>query len=120
MGQQIAHHTAPPYKWVDYLTGKYGDRVRGFSIKFDHAKTAVGGLRPNACYTVNYQDGMWRTVGREDTGSDRGPPAYGGSDPGQYLMNIRGRIMRFNEYGQVFDQEFGLVGTLKCGIGPDC
>jgi hypothetical protein len=108
------------HTWVDYLTGKYGDKNAAFSIRFDHLKAPIGSLAPNTCYTVVYEGGRWTTTGRDDTGRTTMPPNYGGADPGQKLMNIRGRIMKFNEFGQVFDQDMNLVGTLKCGLGPDC
>jgi hypothetical protein len=111
---------SPGHTWSDFLQGKYGDGYPLFSIRFDHAKAAFGGLKPNTCYAVSYDSGRWITTNRDDTGRTSPPPSYGGGDPAQKEMNIKGRIMKFNEGGQVFDQEFGLVGTLKCGIGPDC
>ncbi len=109
---------SPGNTWSDFLQGKYGDKKSvTFSIKFDHAKAAFGvGLKPNACYTVIYADGRWNTSNQKL----KNTPRLGGGDPVKKEMNIQGRIMKFNEGGQVFDREFGLVGTLKCGIGPLC
>jgi hypothetical protein len=42
------------------------------------------------------------------------------ANPDDNFMNIAGRKMRFNEKGNVFYNELGLVGTLKCGLGSDC
>jgi hypothetical protein len=111
---------SPAHNWSDYMQGKYGDPARPFSIKFDHLKTAIGTLAPNTCYTVTYIGGQWTTTGRDDTGRTSPPPGYGGADPAQLMMNIRGRILKFNQFGQVIDPSLGVVGTLKCGIGPDC
>jgi hypothetical protein len=108
----------PRHTWQDYMLGKYGDGTRAFSIRFDHAKSPVGTLQPNACYTVVHEPGMWSTTGKGDPAPVLTPEA--GADPARETMNIRGRIMRFNENGQVFDNEFGYVGTLSCHIGPDC
>jgi hypothetical protein len=111
---------SPTHNWADYMQGKYGDPARPFSIKFDHLKAPLGSLAPNTCYTVTYIGGQWTTTGRDDSGRTSRPPGYGGADPGQLLMNIRGRIMKFNQFGQVIDDQFGVIGSLKCGIGPDC
>jgi len=106
--------------WQNYMQGKLGDATRAFSICFDHLKAAIGTLKPNTCYTVAYEGGQWTTTGQDDSGRTTRPPSFGGTDPGQLLMNIRGRIMKYNNFGQVIDPEFGLVGALKCGIGPSC
>jgi hypothetical protein len=82
-------------------------------------KPGVGIVQPNISYSVKYEYGLWTawSYGHDIPGVP--PQPYGEADPGQREMNIRGRIMKFNEYGQVFYGE-ELVGTLKCGLGSDC
>src|SRR5262249_41696644 len=89
----------PERDWVSFLQGEYG-AYAAFSIRFDKTKGAIGSLQPSTCYTIAYKDGLCSATGRDDTGRSNAP-RYSGGDPAQKQMNLRGRIMNFNEFGQV-------------------
>jgi hypothetical protein len=108
------------HNWTEYFQGKYGDTTAPASIKFDGLKTPMGSLMPNTCYTVVYEGGQWTTVGQDNGGGNGNIPHYGGADPGQKIMNIRGNILKFNDAGKVMDKDLNEIGTLKCAIGPEC
>jgi hypothetical protein len=104
--------------WHDWFSGKYGAEdhtaTHPASVKFDHLKSQLGPFRPNACYTIVYENGVWYTSlpGRSQAAS--------GADPAKWEMNLAGHVMTFNNFHQVIDKELGVVGTLRCGLGPNC
>lgn len=102
------------HNWKDYFAGKYGEITHPVSVRFNGLKAPLGMFKPNTCYTVVYEQGVWYTSDHD------GPRPASGADPEKLQMNLAGRIMTFNNFGQVIDKELGVVGTLKCSLGPDC
>jgi len=106
--------------WKDWFAGKYEKEdhtiTHPASIRFDHLKSELGPFQPNTCYTIVYEKGVWYT----GLGDGNRPRAFSRADPAKWEMNLAGRRMTFNNLHQVIDKELGVVGTLKCGLGPDC
>jgi hypothetical protein len=106
--------------WRGWFSGEYEAQDHTFthpaSIRFDHLKSQLGPFKPNTCYTIVYEKGVWSTT----LSDGNGPRGASGADPSKWEMNLAGRVMTFNNFGQVIDKELGVVGTLKCGLGPDC
>jgi hypothetical protein len=105
--------------WKDFMSGRYGGLYPAFSIRFDKARSSIGNITANRCYTVTYIRGVWQVSGYYLTKKEN---IVGGAvfNPDEYKMNIWGIPFTFNEAGEVFHPELGHVGSLKCLIGRDC
>jgi hypothetical protein len=114
------HH--PGNGWKDYIAGKYSARpgASPFSVKFDRINRNIGPLTAGRCYSVAYVGDAWHVLGWDDVQKKVELLQRTGGDPQDYKMNLWGRIFTFNEAGELFDDQFGLVGTLKCELGNEC
>lgn len=106
--------------WQDWFAGKYDQEDHAIahpaSIRFNYLTEPLGPFKPNTCYTLNYEKGVWYT----SLNDGNGPRGASGADPVKLEMNLAGHKFIFNKSGQVMDKEHRVVGTLKCGVGPDC
>jgi hypothetical protein len=112
---------SPSHTWTEYLAGKYGIKPSPrFSIKFDHLSHNIGNIQAGRCYTVGFENDRWYVAGPVAGQNRSNADNYGGANPQDGKMNIWGVIMTFDNEGHVFGDQDGLIGTMKCTIGPDC
>lgn len=114
---------SPKNNWRDYFSHKYGDRpgTASFSIRTDRASGDIGTIAKNRCYTSTYLgNGNWSISGYNTAQRKNVTDNRSGARAEDYKINFWGRIMHFNEGGEVIDPELGVIGTLKCAIGNEC
>ncbi|MCC7254186.1 hypothetical protein [Hyphomicrobium sp.] len=122
-GRQSCPLQSPQNSWPDYLSGKFGDRTRYFSVRM--TRNVGGYLVKNYCYTVIYAgNGVWTASGHFINGQGRNEAANHntkGGLPENYQMQIWHYAFTFNEAGEVyFAGDNKLAGQMYCRIGSEC
>jgi hypothetical protein len=114
----FAWQDQPRHTWKDFFMGKYGDTPWiMFTVKFDHLTHNIGTIPAGSSFTMARQGGVWTASGKNVFGDNKSV-GYANGDPEKYELSVWGALLKYNEAGQVYlDKE--LVGSLRCGIGPD-
>jgi len=77
------------------------------------ASDPMGTLKCGETYRVTYRGGTWSVTGYNEGTRKVGTWAYKNVDPRQNRMNIWGRVYSFSNNGDVYDQQYGRVGTIR-------
>lgn len=111
--------------WVDYIAAhkpfkvildktfnKFNDRIYTGDDRTDPMGNLLGGETYNMRYR---EDGVWCITGYNQyygwcLKEDKYP--YWNADPKKQNISMWGVVVRFDEQGNVFDNKWGLVGTL--------
>jgi hypothetical protein len=125
-GSAVVPPVTPPDEresggWVNYI--KSG---RAFKVIFDIAPSKfndegwlgandpMGTLKGGETYTVFYNANTgWTVTGYNEGTGSVGTWTYKEISPDNYQLNLWGRVYSFNDKGDVFDLEYGLVGHLS-------
>lgn len=136
LGQAYAHPQCPwvnpANSWVDYISGRV-DRDPSqevsyfyFQVRFDQmshiadsrrftgASDPMGTLWKGSCYTVYFQNGAWHVAGYNEQAGETRLFQYSNADPTDYEISLWGRVFEYNEAGELFDPDYGLVGSFHC------
>lgn len=119
-GKPYCPSYAPNSTWFQFVYGAYGPSV--FGIKLDHLHQTVGTISGQRCYTMSGNDrGEWTLAGYNNAADGTDVETRHGT-VWTYTMSLWGWQVRFNEAGEIFDNQHGLgrVGTLVCDFGSDC
>lgn len=105
--------TPPPFG------GSLASLVRGiksgnlFTVSFDKASRDMGTLKAGYAYWVTYSGGKYRTAGMNGGSNKVIAAYYGNANPDENKISLWGRVYTFNANGEVYDPQYGLVGTLQ-------
>ena len=90
------------------------DKVGG---KFDDSglqkNDPMGTLKAGQSYQVTYFQGQYITRGFNEGKNAVISAAYSNANPDEGLISLWGRLYSFDGKGNVYDPEFGIVGTLR-------
>ncbi len=136
--------TWPDDMWREWLANpeKYWKGSGVVSVRFDNWPNVgpqdtwgysgetdpLGIIYPQTPYTVSWEDNRWISSGQvehteghrnynahSNNNSIKGPP--GRAHPDDYELMVHGHAFDYNEAGEVFHDEYGLVGHLHCRLG---
>ena len=108
--------------WVSHIASG-----RQFTVTFDHTADKfddstftgdpntdpMGILQGGQTYSVVYRGGRWACTGFNQWTRGSGTFEYDNADPRIMQMSLWGRVYSFDNEGNVYDPEFGHVGTMK-------
>lgn len=102
--------------WLDWVTAQEKDKNNAFSIVLNKQSPVIGILKPRECHTafgnkngirVDQQTNKgWRLVHLGEIDAETKSFTYGG------------HRLSFNEAGDLFLLNYGLVGSFKCKLRP--
>lgn len=91
----------------DQVNGKFDDSPWGGTTD------PMGTLKAGETYEVRYFDGKYITTGFNEGSRKVITATYGGANPEEGKISLWGRVYTFTDWGNIFDPQFGLVGTLR-------
>jgi hypothetical protein len=109
----------PKFTWTEYLNGRAQDRNHAFSLLINRVNHNVGPFVVNKCNSGTVSNGTL-VISYGSTPKGSLDVRSGPIDPKTRRFAIGGRTFHFSDAGDVFDAEFGLVGTLRCTLGSVC
>jgi len=77
------------------------------------ASDPMGTIKCGESYRVTYRGGTWSVTGYNEGTRKVGTWAYKNANPRQNRMSIWGRVYSFTNNGDVYDQQYGRVGTIR-------
>lgn len=96
-----------------------------FTVRFDKVKNKfndigwtgntdpMGRLMAGLAYQVTYIGRQYTTRGYNESTKSQTSATYGNANPDDGEISLWGRIYTFDDKGNVYDPEYGLVGTLS-------
>jgi hypothetical protein len=84
-----------------------------FTVSFNNASRDMGTLKAGYAYWVTYSGGKFRTAGMNGGSNKVIAASYGNANPDENKISLWGRVYTFDASGNVYDPQFGLVGTLR-------
>jgi hypothetical protein len=104
--------------WLDWVTAQKKDNNNAFSIFLNKQSPMIGILKPGKCNTaLGHRNGI-RVRQRTDKGFRL--LSLGKIDAETKSFTYDGHTLSFNEAGDLFDLNYGRVGSLKCTLGSNC
>lgn len=91
----------------DQVGGKFNDS--GWAGNTD----PMGTLKAGETYQVTYSGGKYTTRGFNEGRKSVMSATYGNANPDGGKISLWGRVYTFDGNGNVYDPQFGLVGTLR-------
>jgi hypothetical protein len=73
----------------------------------------MGTLQAGYAYQVTYSGGSYTTVGFNEQSRSQLSATYSNANPDDAKISLWGRVYTFDELGNVYDPQYGLVGTLR-------
>ncbi|NEJ80359.1 hypothetical protein E0H39_35720 [Rhizobium leguminosarum bv. viciae] len=104
--------------WLDWVTAQKKDLNNGFSIFLYKQSPKIGVLKPGKCHTsFGSKNGI-----KVDQSSDKGfrEVSLGKIDADTMSFTYGKHKLSFNEAGDLFHHNYGLVGMFKCTLGTNC
>lgn len=102
--------THKPFKVIlDVAPGKFDDKPWTGNWRTDQ----MGTIRGGETYAVTYTSApSWQATGYNEQTAAKGTWTYKAGDPDKFELDIWGRVYTFDDQGNVYDPDFGLVGHL--------
>jgi hypothetical protein len=72
----------------------------------------MGTIRGGDTYTMKYGSSGWTATGYNEGRAATGSWTYRSGDPEKFELDIWGRVFSFDDKGNVYDPDYGLVGHL--------
>jgi hypothetical protein len=101
----------------DKTAGKFDDRIYTGNYQTDPMGTLQGG----ETYIVQYANGHFDCTGYNQGTGNLGTWSYpdAPAKPADNRMSLWGRVYTFDDLGNVYDEEYGLVGCMAVVSNPD-
>jgi hypothetical protein len=123
----IKQMEAALYAAVDLTWPTYMKSHKAFKVMLDVAPSQfddsawtgdwrtdqMGTIRGGETYTLIYtKASSWQATGLNEKTAAKGTWTYLAGEPDDFQLNIWGRVYSFDDQGNVYDPDFGLVGHL--------
>jgi hypothetical protein len=91
----------------DILNGRH------FTVVLSPNSPNMGTIRGGETYMCHYHEGGFTCSGYNLAARGNHTATYSNANPTQNRISVWGRVFSYNNDGEVFDAQHGLVGTLR-------